>query len=541
MKVSQLIGSTLRQVEGHTPGMTFLLRAGYIRKPLADTTILLTLGQKVVDKIAAGFAKILNLAGATQIQLPVLPPEDFWSKSGISDVLPQDVMALFTHYITGEITSYRQLPKIAWQIRPASTSGSGSMLDVWAVAASQAELSEIMSKLHLQFAEILNNWMIPYIGIHAQPGISGGKAVGILSPYNFGKTRYLIESSDYYPAENTVMPVSKPVPPAEVFLPAEKVYTPATASIQELADFLKIPGSKTAKVVFFTGKVIRKKQPQLIIAVIRGDREVNEMAVRNHTGAVSLRPATEAEIAAVGCVPGFASPVGIRRENVIVIADDEIPQTANLVAGANEKDYHIQNVCYGRDYTADIVADIVLASAGLPGPNGTPLEERWGIELGKKIVPGTWYSDVLHSSFMSEQGKPEPFQLGYFQWDLEMILAVLSEIYRDENGLEWPDELAPFDITLISLEDSDETTEEAAKLYEKLQAAGKSVLFDDRHKKVAGPGVKFTDADLQGFPLRITVSKRALEEGGVEVKKRGAAEKKIVKIEELLTPPPANA
>ncbi|MDX2248517.1 MAG: YbaK/EbsC family protein [Bacteroidia bacterium] len=538
MKVSQLIGSTLRQVEGHTPGMAFLLRAGYLRKPLSDTTVLLSLGQSTLKNISQAFCRILEDYGATQIQLPVLHTEDVWTRAGISDVLPQDSMAIFTPFISGEISSYRQLPQIAWQMRPALPSGSGNVLETWIVSSSAAGLQDQIAGINRRFLQLCAQWNLPVKEIVAESGLSCSRARSWVFPFEEGKTRYMVEREGDFAGEIPVTATAKTLVQPGFPLPAEKVYTPATATIQELANFLNIQPSQTAKVVFFTGKVIRKKQPQLIIAVIRGDREVNERAVRNHIGAVSLRAATEAEIVAVGCVPGFASPMGIRRENVIVIADDEVVMSPNLVAGANERDFHLKNVCYGRDYTADIVADITLASAGLPGLSGLPLEERRGMTLGKNVEPGTWYSDLFKTTYMSEQGRPEPFHLGYFQWDMEIILAALAEVHHDENGLIWPESIAPYEIALISLEDAEETTIAAAELYQSLCAAGKKVLFDDRNKKVAGPGVKFTDADLLGLPVRITVSKRTLAEGGVEIKKRNEERKEIVKREDIFTSSP---
>ncbi|MCB0844815.1 MAG: proline--tRNA ligase, partial [Bacteroidetes bacterium] len=277
-------------------------------------------------------------------------------------------------------------------------------------------------------------------------------------------------------------------------------------------------------------EVIGKKDPQLIIAVIRGDMDVSEDKVRNQIGALSLRAANEEEIKRVGCFPGFASPINIKRENVIVIADDLIPRINNLVAGANDEDYHLIHTCYGRDYEADIIADIVEYKPDSPFAN---IDSLRGNSLASLVNDHVYYSELFQASFMGTQGRPELIHLSYGRIDLHSVMLAVVSQSSDEMGLNWPEAISPYQVSLVSLADGEETVEEAEKIYQELQSRGVRVLYDDRHKKVAGPGVKFKDSDLQGIPVRITVSKRALSEGGVEVKKRNESVKEVIAIKDI--------
>lgn len=531
MKVSQLMASTLRQTEGYTPGMEYLLRAGYLRKPLADSTILLPLGEITVRRLQVTLEETLLKMGGSPISLPVHYDGEFWQKAGVSTPLPEDSRALLVHLAGSEIASYRQLPKTVWQTRPGKTSGSGRVMEAWILAAGSDQLQAEMAGLAEAVKKILEGWGIVPQTVKADPGAAKGNSESLVFSFGEGKYRYLVAGDNA--AEKEMAISLKDIPPKETPAPLEKVHTPGTKSIQDLCDFLNISPVQTAKVVFYTATVVRKKAAQLVIAVIRGDMEVNEAAVRRHAEALDLRPATEEEIAAVGCVAGFASPVNISRENVLVLADDAVIKSQNLVAGANEVDYHLKNVCYGRDYEADKVADIALVSAGGKSPDGLVYSERHGILLGQVYNGGSWYGEVLETTFMSEQGKPEPLFLGQVRLDLEAILLALAEQHHDEDGLVWPSDLAPFDVALISLEDAEETSAAAVEVYQLLTQKGLRVLLDDRHKKVAGPGVKFKDADLQGIPLRITASKRALGEGGLEVKWRHKPDREIIPLAQI--------
>lgn len=299
-------------------------------------------------------------------------------------------------------------------------------------------------------------------------------------------------------------PVKKTVFAAdEAPVPTEKVLTPDSPTIESLAAFLGLPPQKTAKALM----LVRKSDAQFIFVVIRGDQTLSEAKLAALVGAFRL--ATEAEIRAVNAVPGYASPVGV--QNALIVVDDLIPASPNLVAGANEAGYHLKNVNCGRDYPPDLVADLTLAVAGdLCATCGGPLEASRGWVLALGGV-----------------------------YDFENILFALAETYHDEKGLTFPPAAAPFDVYLLQVPGKTLDTRPAAEeLYEKLTASGLSVFFDDRDERA---GVKFNDADLLGCPVRVTVGERGLQNGMVELKKRTAAENQTVafaevasKIKELL-------
>ena len=283
--------------------------------------------------------------------------------------------------------------------------------------------------------------------------------------------------------------------PAEAPLPLEKIVTPDCNTIESLANFLNIPKGKTAKALLYT----RPSDGKFIFAVVRGDLTLSEAKLKHQVGEV--RPATTDEIERAGGVPGYASPLGLA--DALVIVDDLIPQSANLVAGANDPGYHLKNVNYGRDYQAEIVADLVQAREGdACAECGNPLKEL--------------SADVL------EDGAGYRF---------DKLLLALAEAHHDPNGLTLPHPAAPFDVYLMPIPGKElDTFAAAGEIYRSLQAAGLTVLFDDRDERA---GVKFNDADLIGPPLRVTVGERGLKEGMVELKRRDSSEKDLVPVEKL--------
>ena len=281
----------------------------------------------------------------------------------------------------------------------------------------------------------------------------------------------------------------------ETELPLEKVMTPGCPTIEALASFLSIPKEKTAKALMY----MRPSDHQFIFVVIRGDMQLSDAKLKQHAGEV--RPATVEEIERSGAAPGYASPIGLKE--ALVMVDDLIPHSRNLVAGANEADFHLLNTNYGRDYSAEIVADLAQARAGDPCVNcGSPLSILPAIVLATR------------NSF-------------YF----ENILLALAETHHDTRGLLLPHPAAPFDVYLMHVPGKEMDTRATAKaVYRALRQAGISVVFDDRDERA---GVKFNDADLIGCPIRITVGERALKEGMVELKPRAVQENRLVPLTRL--------
>jgi prolyl-tRNA synthetase len=275
------------------------------------------------------------------------------------------------------------------------------------------------------------------------------------------------------------------------------------------------------------------KEDKFVFAVVRGDMEVNETKLANAIKAKSLRPATEAEIIAVGAVPGYASPVGLK--NALILVDEAVTTSPNLVAGANEDGYHLLNVNYGRDYNADLVTDLVSAGEGDACIQcGSPLRAVRGVEVGNIFKLGTRYSDSMGCTFLDKDGNEKPVIMGSYGIGSGRLLACIAEEHHDEKGLIWPVSVAPYQVHLVSLTGKGDpnTLQHADQLYADLQAGGIEVLYDDREES---PGVKFNDADLIGLPLRLTGSERAFKQGGVEFKRRDSPEKIIVPKDKVIS------
>jgi prolyl-tRNA synthetase len=406
-------------------------------------------------------------------------------------------------------------------------------------------------RLHYQaYFNIYHRCGLDVIAVKSDTGMMGGKLAHeymYLSP--IGEDTLILCDTCGYSANRQVGRFQKSPAPAEELNPTQKVLTPNCKTIEDLANFLGVPKSRTAKAVFFMAtmpedpkaleKPLGTNQEKFIFAVIRGDMELNETKLANAIGARDLRPATEEEIKAIGAVPGFASPIGLvetqKTAFVRIVVDDSIPASPNLVAGANETDYHLLNTNFGRDYKADIIADIASAEDGHACPEcGSPLRTARGVEVGNIFKLGTRYSDSLGCTFLDKDGQQKPVIMGSYGIGVGRLLACVAEEHRDEHGLVWPVTVAPYQVHLVLLrgKNTPQVEETANTLYADLQAAGMQMLYDDRDES---PGVKFNDADLIGLPIRLTASERALALGGVEMKLRNKLEKTILPLNETAT------
>jgi len=565
MRMSQLFSQTLREApaDAQSAGFALLVRAGYIRQIATGIFALLPLGLRVIRNIETILRDEMNAIGGQELSMPVVLPADLWKETGrwssvgaelarLKDRNDRDLVLAMTHeeavgdLVRREVQSYKQLPRLIYHIQtkfrddPRPRAGlirvrEFSMKDSYSLDSNWDGLDRQYRAHYQAYFNIFNRCGLPVVAVKADTGMMGGHLAHEYMYLNpIGEDTIIICNHCGYSANRQVAKTRKPVPAQEEPLPLERVHTPGAKTITDLAAYLSIPESRTAKAVFVTATIPEGTvlTDRLVMAIVRGDMELNETKLSKAINASELRPATEDEISAVGAVPGFASPYGLN--GALVVVDDLIPRLPNLVAGANEPDYHLKNVNYGRDYTAPVVTDITAASAGDACPEcGSTLRAERGVEVGNIFKLGTWFSEAMGCTFQDENGELQPVIMGSYGIGLGRLLGCVAEEHHDANGLIWPASLAPYEVhlTLLPGKNNSLPQETANSLYEQLQAAGMSVLFDDREET---PGVKFNDADLIGIPLRLTVSGRSLENGGVEVKLRDQPTREVIPLAQVI-------
>jgi prolyl-tRNA synthetase len=552
MHLSRLFSQTLRDAPGDAEVIShkLLLRAGFIRQLGAGIFSYLPLARRSLTKIENIMRHEINAIGGQEVTMPVVQPADLWQETGrwyqigsemgrFKDKNDHDMVLAMTHeevvadLARREIRSWRQLPGLIYHIQtkwrddPRPRAGlirvrEFTMLDSYSLDADFEGLDAQYQAHYAAYFRIFGRCGLPILAVKSDTGMMGGKlAHEFMYLTSIGEDTLILCDGCGYTANRQVATFRKPEPAPEAPRPVEKVATPHTSTIADLAELLGVPESRTAKAVFLMAG------ERFIFAVIRGDMEVNETKLANAVGATALRPATEVEILAVGATPGYASPVGLK--NVFVVVDDLLPASPNLVAGANEEGYHLLNVNYGRDYQADVICDIAAARDGDLCPQcSMALRSARGVEVGNIFQLGTRYTDALGAAYLDREGKPRPVVMGSYGIGSGRLLACIAEEHNDANGLIWPVTVAPYHVHLVSLPGAEA---EAEKLYADLWAAGVEVLHDDRTESA---GVKFMDADLIGLPLRLTIGKRSLQAGGVELKRRDRAEKTIVTLTEVV-------
>jgi prolyl-tRNA synthetase len=541
-----------------------LVRAGFIHQQAAGIFSYLPLARKSLNKIESILHEEIQGIGGQEITMPVIHSADIWKKTGrwyqigsemgrFKDKNDHDmVLAMTNEEIVAELTkdivrSYRQLPALVYHIQtkwrddPRPRAGlirvrEFTMLDSYSLDMSPEGLEEQYQAHYDAYFRIFERCGLPVIAVLSDTGMMGGrKAHEYMYLTPIGEDTLIICDKCSYSANRQVAKFDKQSYSKEELLPMEEVATPNASSIEELAAFLGIPKHKTAKAVFFMALIDNAddntSSEQFVFTVIRGDMEVNETKVSQIVKAKELRPATDEEILAIGAVPGYASPLGVK--NCIVLVDDSIPEATNLVAGANKPGYHMRNVNYGRDYQATHVGDIAAADAGHKCPDcGGTLSASRGVEVGNIFQLGTKYTNAVGASYLDDNGCENEIFMGSYGIGVGRLLACLAEEHHDEYGLIWPASVAPFLVHLVLLQDKEGQCEPLAdELYQSLKTNGLEALYDNRKDSA---GVKFNSADLIGIPVRVTVSERALKEGGVELKLRDQKEKQIVPVDELV-------
>ena len=545
--MSRLFSRTLREApaSADTDGYAYLLRCGFIEQLGAGVFTLLPLGLRSIRKIEHIIRDEMNSIGGQEMLMPVVNPADIWKETGryysidkelsrFKDRVGRDMVLAMTHeecvsdVARYQIDSYKQLPQLVYQIQtkwrddPRPRAGlirvrEFTMKDSYSFDATFEGLELQYNNHYKAYFKIFNRCGLPAIAVGSDSGMMGGKVAHeymYLSP--IGEDTIITCSSCDYTANRQVATFVKEYF-AEEEKKIEKVHTPNCKTIEELAKLLDIPTRKTAKALFMMGTYVDEKsgeeEEKLIIGVIRGDMDIEENKLQHASHANGLRVAHVDEITAMKMTPGYGSPIGADA-SVIIVVDESVAKSNNLVAGANIEGYHLLNTNFERDYKG-IVSDIASAKAGdICTTCGHPLKVSKGIEVGNIFQLGTRYSDALSVTFQDEKGTRQPVIMGSYGIGVGRLLACLAEEYHDERGLQLPITTSPYQVHFVSLMKESEASDE---IYEELTNEGIEVLYDERKESA---GVKFADADLIGLPIRITLGNRGFKEGVIELKLR---------------------
>ena len=552
MLATKLYAPTLREVpsDADVVSQQLMLRAGFMRKTANGLYSFLPLGWRSIKKIEAIVREEMDRASAQEIMMPILQPAEIWKESRRWNAYGAEMMRIndrhdnefclgptheemITTLVKNEINSYRQLPVNLYQIqskfrderRPRyglMRSREFIMKDAYSFDVDEAGLDESYKSMYDAYTRIFTRCGLTFRPVEADSGAIGGSGTHeFMAIAEAGEADIVYCTKCDYAAN---IEIGKPgiiKQDEEVLQELSVVDTPNASTIEAVAEMLNLPLHKTIKAVVFSidGKVV--------LAIVRGDHEVNEVAVQHAVlGSVEPEMATPEELEKVGLTAGFISPVGLQQtDEFAIVVDESVMETYNVCGGANKKDAHYVNINPKRDFNVEdiIVAPIRLITKDDVCPKcGGALEHAKGIEVGQVFKLGTKYSEALQATFLDQNGRPNPMIMGCYGIGVSRTLATAIEQYHDENGIIWPRSIAPFEAVIVPINAKDEALMSTSQtIYTALQNAGVDVLLDDRKDRA---GVKFKDADLIGYPLRITVSKNTLENNEVEIQIRKSGE-----------------
>ncbi len=549
---------TLRDnpADAETASHRLMLRAGLIRQLAAGVYTYLPLGQRVLRKVQNIIREEMDKTGAQEMLLPTLHPAELWKRSGRWDDYGQELMRLkdrhdrefalgptheeaVTALFGNEVKSYKKLPVTVYQIqtkfrderRPrfgVLRSREFVMKDAYSFDASPEGLNDSYRKMYEAYTAILTRCGLRFKAVEADSGTIGGTGTHeFIVPSDIGEDTIVCCDSCGYAAnieKAEVAPAPYDAAAEHAGQPAEKVHTPGARTIDEVARYLNVPQRQIIKSVAF------RADGQTVLALVRGDYEINEAKLKSVLGAGHLEMLPESAIVnEFGSAPGFIGPVGAG-PSVKIVADYSVRGMNGAVCGANEPDFHWVNAVPERDFHAEY-GDLRQIAAGDCCPRcSDEITFTKGIEVGHIFKLGTKYSEAMGAVFLDENGQARPMIMGCYGIGISRMIAAIIEQNHDADGIVWPAAVAPFHIHLIAVHLQDKVQREAAeRLYHLLREQGYEVLYDDRDER---PGVKFKDADLIGLPLRITVGKKAAD-NVVEISVRGTGERFEVPEKEL--------
>ena len=554
MKMTNLYAPTLREVpaEAEVPSHQLMLRAGMIRKAAGGVYSYLPLAWRTLRKIEQIVREEMDAKGGQEIAMPIVQPAEIWQQTGRWDVYGDEMFRLkdrhqrdfclgptheemVTTLVKQDVRSYRQLPLLVYQIqnkyrdeiRPRFGLMRGRefiMKDLYSFDRDTAGLEISYKKMYDAYSQIFSRCGLEFRPVEADPGAIGGSgthefmviadsgeaAIAYCDGCDFAAN---VEKAELLPLTSV----------AEAEKPLETVATPGKKTINDVAGYLSLSADRLIKSLAF----ITEKGP--VLALIRGDHEVNEIKLANLLNVLQLEMAGEKEIQSLfHSEPGYIGPVGLT--TVTIVADASVMNLHNAVCGANEADRHFINVLPRRDIKPTHVADIRLIREGDPCPRcSSPVKTARGIEVGQVFKLHTKYSQALDATYLDENGQEQLMVMGCYGVGVSRTMAAAIEQHHDADGIIWPASIAPYQVVIVPINTKDEPQMTMAEqIYRELSAVGVEVVLDDREER---SGVKFKDADLIGYPLRITVGPKALKENCVELKVRRTKESLLLPLD----------
>ena len=557
MLASKLYSPTLREIpaDAEIASHQYMLKAGMLRKNGSGLYSFLPLGRRVTLKVEQIVREEMDATGAQEIMMPIMQPAEIWHESGRWSAYGPEMFKLqdrhdngyclgptheelITTLLRNELRSYKQMPLILWQmqnkyrdeIRPRfglMRSREFVMKDAYSFDVDEEGLHKTYQIMYDAYDRVFTRCGLNFKPVEADSGqIGGSHTHEFMALAAAGEAEVVSCSKCQYAAD-----IEKAVPntldmAVEAAADVELIETPNCSTIEELANFLQIPVEKTIKAVAFDvdGKTV--------LCMVRGDHEVNDVAVQNLVGGNTIEPATDEELKAHGLQPGYMSPMGADtpdNESFYVIVDPTAMNVPNGVTGANKHGYHYKNVNPKRDFQNVTVATIRLMTKDDVCPHcGAPIDIVRGIEVGQVFELGTKYSEALNATFLDQNGKAKPYVMGCYGIGVTRTIAAAIEQFHDDKGIMWPVAIAPYEVVVVPVSSKDEEQMKIAEgLYTQLKGMGVDVLFDDRNERA---GVKFNDADLIGYPVRITVGKKSAADQTVEIKVRRTGHEEVAAI-----------
>lgn len=550
MRATELFAPTLREVpaEAEVISHQLLLRAGYIRRSAAGVYTHMPLAMRVLKKIEQIIREEMDRQGGQELLMPIIQPAELWQESGRWDVYGLELFRfkdrhdrdfalgptheeIITALVRGEVNSYKQLPLLLYQIqnkyrderRPRFGLLRGRefiMKDLYSFDRDDEGLHISYMKMHEAYTRVFQRCGLRFRPVEADSGAIGGSETHefmVLADSGEASVLFCEGGECDYASNVEKAALAFVAAKAEEDLkPLAEKETPGRRTVEEVSKFIGVPPQKIIKTLLY------ETEKEVVAALVRGDRDVNEIKLLNALGCLRLELAGANTVqSATGASVGFAGPVGIK--GVRIIADPEVSSMVNAVSGANKDNIHYINVTPVRDVKMDIVTDIRMVQAGEPCPRcGSPLKEARGIEVGQIFKLGIKYSKVLGATYLDENGQSRPIIMGTYGIGVTRTMAAAIEQNHDKDGIIWPAAIAPFHAVVVPVNTKDEAQVAMAReVYNRLTAMGVEAVLDDRPERA---GVKFKDADLIGYPLRITIGAKAVTEKQVELRPRRTGE-----------------